>query len=188
MLLAYRRCRRRWIWAAIACGVVWSGAEAAVVAAPFSTESQDSPSATDASAGPDSDGVRPYVAQSLRGRVVWLADALHDAYGIRTVREAKKQFVALKTPDGRLIPIVPDVRGRAFRRDEQLRNRDLELLVRFYPDAGMIQVVRVYALKPEGKFRIDYWCDVCAISMVERGPCDCCQAPNRLRERPADSD
>lgn len=119
---------------------------------------------------------------------MWLADALQDAYGIRTVREAQKQLVALVTPDGRVMPIVPDVRGRAFQRDEQLRHRDLELLVRFYPDAGMIQVVRVYALQPEGKFRVDYWCDVCAISMVEKGPCDCCQAPNRLRLRPAQSD
>ena len=38
-------------------------------------------------------------------------------------------------------------------------------------------------VKKDGKFELDYWCDICAIGMYESGPCDCCQEPNRLRER-----
>jgi hypothetical protein len=51
-----------------------------------------------------------------------------------------------------------------------------------------VQVIRLYELKKEGKFILDYWCDVCAIDMYELKPCDCCQAPNRLRLRSVAAD
>ena len=47
----------------------------------------------------------------------------------------------------------------------------------------MVQVVRVYVLKPDGKYELDYWCDICSIAMYELKPCECCQGPTRLRER-----
>jgi hypothetical protein len=40
----------------------------------------------------------------------------------------------------------------------------------------------VYAIKPDGKYQVDYWCDVCSIAMYELKPCECCQGPTRLRE------
>jgi hypothetical protein len=78
---------------------------------------------------------------------------------------------------------MEDNRGRAFRKDERLRKREVELFVRRYRGVPMAQVIRTYTVKPDGKYLVDYWCDICAISMVEDGPCDCCQAPNVLREQ-----
>jgi hypothetical protein len=124
---------------------------------------------------------------ALRGRVVWLNDALKRRYGITTVPESKLRVLALETADGELHPLVEDTRGRAFRIDKRLRNTDMELLVRRYEGLPSIQVIRVYAVKKDGKFQLDYWCDVCAIVMFELGPCDCCQDANRFRERRVDN-
>ena len=123
---------------------------------------------------------------SVRGRVVWIGDALDRRFGIALDPQAKERMLALETDDGQLLPLVEDTRGRAFRRDPRLRDRDVELLVRQLPGTGLIQVIRVHFIKPDGKFVVDYWCDICAIAMYEDGPCQCCQQPNQLRERPVD--
>jgi hypothetical protein len=126
-----------------------------------------------------------YRTQSLRGRVVWLAEALKKKYGIETDRDAIHAVVALETADG-LLPIVKDFRGRAFFIDERLRDLDLELMVRTYEGSPMIQVVRIYALKDDGKYELDYWCDICSIPMYELKECECCQGPIRMRLRLAE--
>jgi hypothetical protein len=124
-----------------------------------------------------------YRTESLRGKVVWLADALNERYGIETDADAARAQVALDSDDGTLYPIVKDSRGRAFHLDERLRGVELELLVRRFDGSPLVQVVRVYSLKPEGKYELDYWCDVCAIPMYELKECECCQGPIRIRER-----
>ena len=123
--------------------------------------------------------------QSLRGRAVWLAEALKKKYGIETDRDAIHAVVALETPSG-LLPIVKDFRGRAFYIDERLRDLDLELMVRTYEGSPMIQVVRIYALKDDAKYELDYWCDICSIPMYELKECECCQGPIRMRLRLAE--
>lgn len=126
---------------------------------------------------------RPYTTESLRGRVVWMADALKDRFGIQTDEDAAEALVALEEPDGPLHPIVKDQRGRCFYTDERLRDIDVELFVRRYQGSPMLQVVRIYTIKSGDKYELDYWCDVCSIPMYERKPCECCQGPTRLRER-----
>ena len=122
----------------------------------------------------------------LRGKVVWMAEGLKDTFGISTVPEVSENVLALRTTGGELLPIVENVRGRAFRKDKRLRSKQVEVLVRRYDQQPMIQVVRVY--QPDGKslYELDYWCDVCAIVMFEDGPCACCQDHNRLRLRLVD--
>ena len=129
-----------------------------------------------------------YTTQSLRGQVVWMADALRDRFGIKTDDDVAQAVVALEDEQGRLHPLLKDTRGRAFYSDERLRGIELELLVRRYPGSPAVQVVRVYAIKPDGKYQLDYWCDVCSIAMYELKPCECCQGPTRLRERRAEDD
>ena len=124
----------------------------------------------------------------IRGKVVWQADALRNEFGISTVSEAAENALAILTPDGELMPIVENVRGRAFRKDERLRGQDMELLVRQYEKQPLVQILRVYQIEGNQRFEVDYWCDVCAIVMFETGPCSCCQDDNRLRKRPVDED
>lgn len=124
-----------------------------------------------------------FVVESLRGRVVFTAEAMARLHGAKSVAEADERGLALETPDGRLHPLLEDVRGRAFRADERLRRMNVELLVRRYPNSPVVQVVQLYEISPEGKFEVDYWCDVCAIAMFELKTCECCQGDIELRRR-----
>ncbi len=118
-----------------------------------------------------------------QGRVVWLGEALARRYGINSVPEAEKRILALETDDGRLLPLVEDVRGRAFRRDARLRAMKVELLARRFEHTPLLQIIRVVELQNGKRYEIDYWCDICAIAMYELKPCDCCQGPIELRRR-----
>lgn len=121
--------------------------------------------------------------ETLRGRVGFLGEQLAKKYGITSVPEANDRTISLETTAGKIVPFVEDVRGRAFRRDERLRKMDLELVLRRYDDFPAARVIRVYELTKEGKFELDYWCDICAIAMYELKDCECCQGPIELRRR-----
>jgi hypothetical protein len=124
-----------------------------------------------------------YKTETLRGRAVYLAEAFEKQTGIAAVLEARERIIALQTADGTLVPLLEDARGRAFRNDERLRKMDLELLVRRYRTSPAVQIIRVVEVTKEGRFEIDYWCDICAIPLVENRECDCCQGPVELRRR-----
>lgn len=126
-----------------------------------------------------------FTVESIRGKVVWMADALKQQFGINLMPDAQDRLLALRSPDGKLYPIMEDLRGRSFRTDKRLREIDVELLVRRYAGSPMVQVIRIYEYRKDGNYIVDYWCDICAIVMFETGPCACCQDHNRLRKRPA---
>lgn len=121
--------------------------------------------------------------KSLRGRVVWMSAALRQQYGIQEVPEAAERILALEESNGALHPLVEDVRGRAFRRDNRLRDIEVELLVRQYRGSPLVQIIQVFAVRADGKYEIDYWCEICSIAMFEQKDCECCQGPIELRKR-----
>jgi hypothetical protein len=123
---------------------------------------------------------------TIRGRVVYLAESMERRTGVPSVAEAKDRILALQTASGELIPLLEDVRARAFRRDQRLRNMDVELLVRRYSGSPVVQIIRVVEIAKDGRFEIDYWCQICAIAMFEQKDCECCQEPNELRRRKAE--
>jgi len=127
-----------------------------------------------------------FTAETLRGRVVFLAEALEKRYGVKSVTEAKEASLALQDDAGKLHPLVEDIRGRAFRVDKRLRDIKVELLVRRYQDSPAVQIVGVYELAKDGRYEIDYWCSVCAIAMYELKQCECCQGEIELRKRKTD--
>jgi len=120
--------------------------------------------------------------ESLRGRIVWLGEALKRR-GVEVDPDAMRSSIALETSDGGLVPIVKDARGRGFHLDPRLHRYDYELTVRRVPRSPMVQVVRVSTWHDGKRYELDYWCDICAIPMVELKECECCQGPIRLRER-----
>lgn len=124
-----------------------------------------------------------YETISLRGRVVWLAEALERRFGIVSDPDSARANAALETPEGALQLLIKDARGRAFMLDARLMDRDLELVLRRYRGAPGSQVVKIYAWEDDGKFELDYWCDICAIPMYELKPCECCQGETRIRLR-----
>ncbi len=128
------------------------------------------------------DAPAAFELQTHRGKVVYLAEALKRLHNIQSVEEAQERTLALETAEGTLIPLVEDIRGRAFRSDKRLRDMQVELLVRKFRGSPAGQVIRVYELTKEGKFEIDYWCDICSIAMYELKACECCQEDIRLRK------
>jgi hypothetical protein len=135
--------------------------------------------ASDETAGPQPE----FETVLLDGRVVWYADALQRRLGIQTVPEAAERVLALETDDGTLIPLVDDLRTRAFRKDPRLREIDVRLRVRRYRATPAVQILTIYERAEDGIYEVDYWCDVCSIPMFEPGPCACCQQDNRLRRQ-----
>ena len=117
------------------------------------------------------------------GKVVPLRAALKKR-GVTSFAEFDKQVV-LETPDGGLIPLVSDWRGRAFFQDERLRERKVELVGYRRKGLPYLQVLMVFTFDKNGvRQYTDYWCDICSIPMYEIKPCDCCQADIRLRFQP----
>ncbi len=152
-------------------------------AAPRGSAGDDKPASNSRQSDSSSTAKPKFTTQSLRGKVVFLAEAMQRRYGVQTDADAAEKVVALEAQDGKLYPIVKDFRGRGFLLDSRLRNIDMELLVRQYEGSPMIQVVRVYTLKEGRKYELDYWCDICAIPMYELKACECCQGPTRIREQ-----
>lgn len=153
-----------------------------VFAGEFICAEESTPSAESPAKTSDNDSAS-YTTRSLQGRVVWLAEALARRYGIQTVPEAAERVLALETKGGKLVPLIEDKRGRSFRLDKRLRGIDVELLVRQYEGVPEVQVIQIFALKKDGKYELDYWCEICAIAMFELKPCDCCQGEIELRAR-----
>ena len=120
---------------------------------------------------------------TLRGRVGWMREVLQRRFGVLTVPESQERILCLETVTGEVYPIAEDIRGRAFRVDERLRNLQVEMEVRRHLGSPMIQVIRLYELRDNQRWELDYWCEICAIAMFELKACDCCQGPIDLRRR-----
>ena len=119
----------------------------------------------------------------FHGTVLLAQDALKKR-GIKVAEEMKDQAV-LETPDGELIPIAADWRGRAFFQDKRMRSRKTELVGYRRPGIPYLQVLVVFFINEKGRREeMDYWCDVCSIPMYEIKDCECCQGPIRFRLRP----
>lgn len=151
----------------------------------FAIADEPKPESKPASAEKPAEEIEKYETLSIRGKIVWLSDALSRRYGIAVDPDAAKFDIALESPDGTLTPIVKDFRGRGFHLDPKLHELDWEMLVRRFPGSPFVQVVRTYAWREGKKFEFDYWCDICAIPMYELKECECCQGPIRFRFREA---
>lgn len=136
----------------------------------------------------DKDQDKNYTTTSLRGRVVFMAEALERLHGVKSVAGSEENTLTLETPKGELFPLVEDKRGHAFRLDERLMGKTMELMVRRHDGSPALQVIRVHTIEGGERFLVDYWCDICAIPMYELKPCDCCQGPIRLRMRKLDEE
>ncbi|MEI8382006.1 MAG: hypothetical protein WCJ09_17885 [Planctomycetota bacterium] len=124
--------------------------------------------------------------QLFKGKVVRTADALKRR-GVKVYADDLKNQVALETPAGELLPILPDWRGRAFHQDERLRERDVELVGFRREGLPYLNILSVYTFDEKRvRHYTDYWCDICSIPMYEIKPCDCCQQEIRLRFQPQD--
>ena len=111
---------------------------------------------------------------------------LSDVLGFQPCLDAEQRVLAIETESGELFPLIEDLRTRAFRTDDRLRQMSVQLTVRRYNSTPSLQVLKTFERRAGQRFEVDYWCDVCSIVMIEAGPCACCQDNNRLRKRLVD--
>jgi hypothetical protein len=127
-----------------------------------------------------------YESVVLRGKVIELGPYLMQTYQMPMDDDVAKSVMVLLTDSGEVHPIIKDLRSRGYWLDKRLRDRPMELHVHKFAGLPFVRLIDVYSIKEGKKYRVDYWCSVCAITTFEPGPCPCCQEEIQLREVPVD--
>jgi hypothetical protein len=125
----------------------------------------------------------PGAPNIYRGQVVPL-DKVLATQGVKLDADAAPAWLALKTDDGKVHPLVKDAGARMFFKDARLLNRPMRLTGRLVPGTPLLQVVAVHSEIKGRVHDLYYWCDICSIRSHDPGICDCCGRPVELREEP----
>jgi hypothetical protein len=122
---------------------------------------------------------------AVKGKVLTLAEALASRdLKIKPDTEPIAKQVVLLAADGAIIPLLSDDASRALFVDERLRNCQTEIQGRRFGGIPYLQVVS-FKVERDGRLRTpEYYCDVCAISVLYPQICPCCQGSMELRMRP----
>lgn len=121
----------------------------------------------------------------IRGKFLTLKEALASReLEIKPDPELIAKQVVLMTEDGTIVPLLCDDPCRALFLDARLRNCRGEIQSRRFPGVPYVQVVS-FKVERGGRMRSpEYYCDVCAITVLYPQTCPCCQGAMELRMRP----
>jgi hypothetical protein len=119
----------------------------------------------------------------VRGRVVCLPEVMHQLYG--TDLAANHPHVwALQSAEGTFYTLLPTKFSEALFVDARVRERELLLKGRVFPQSHVLEVTRTRSIRNGVVQDLFYYCSVCSIETVSPGPCACCQGQVELTERP----
>ena len=121
----------------------------------------------------------------VRGEFLTLMEALAARdLKLKPDPEPIARQVVLLAEDGTIFPLLSDDSSRALFLDERLRHCKGEVQGRRFAGVPYLQVVS-FKVEREGRLqRPEYYCDVCAISVLYPQICPCCQGPMELRMKP----
>lgn len=97
----------------------------------------------------------------------------------------EKPVATLVGDDRATFPLVEDGASEMLFQDKRLRDHPVRLTAVRVRGTNVLRVVRVQTVGKDGVFDVDYWCEVCQISLSHPGACYCCGQEAELRERPA---
>ena len=123
----------------------------------------------------------------LHGKIVCLAEEMHTHYNVELFK-THEHLYGVKTEDGKYFTLLRTSLAEAFFVDAQLREKDLIINGRVFPNTQLLEVIRFYSIKDGVVYELYYYCDTCYIRAVAPGDCDCCQAPVVLIEKPLNVD
>jgi molybdenum cofactor cytidylyltransferase len=123
------------------------------------------------------------VPVELEGKVVCLAEVMHQLYGIELPTN-HEHLVGFSASDGRYYSLLRSKYSEALFADSELQKKVLKLKGRLLPGTQLLDVQRIRSLKAGVEHDLYYYCDICAIQMVAPGPCLCCRDPVYLVEKP----
>jgi len=148
---------------------VWAGAWFALLLLAVPSRAGD---AEAASAVPESE---------VRGRVICLAEAMHERFGADLPTEHDHVW-GVATEDGQHFLLLRTRLSVALFSDARLRQRPLLLKGKVYPGTRILDATRFWSVKDGKVHDLYYWCEVCVIKSVVPGPCMCCQELMELVE------
>jgi hypothetical protein len=124
-------------------------------------------------------------AGTLRGKVMLVTEALKLRIpAVKVDSDPIARQVALVADDGAITPLLDDDSSRALFIDERLRNCRTELEGRWFAGVPYFQVI-FFKIERDGRLQTpEYYCEVCAISVLYPQSCPCCQGPVELRMKP----
>ncbi len=123
--------------------------------------------------------------QSIRGRVVCLAEEMHSTYDTHLPTNHEHLY-GFKTTDGEFYTLLRTKLSEAIFVDERVRDRELVLSVRVIPKSRIIDVVTIKSVKDGVVHDLYYYCFICAIRTVDPAICLCCQEEVEFMEVPLD--
>jgi hypothetical protein len=119
----------------------------------------------------------------VQGKVVCLPEAMHTLYGTE-LPTGHTHVYGFQTNDGSFYTLLRTKYSEALFADERVRQRQLRLMGRLFPKTHLLEVTRIRSVREDVVYDLFYYCSVCHIESVSPGPCECCQGPVELTEKP----
>lgn len=119
----------------------------------------------------------------LRGSVVCLAEEMHRRHNAELPTNHEHLW-GLRTQEGKTYTLLRGKFSEAIFVDERIRQKELLVKARLFPDTQVIELTRLRSVKAGITNDLYYYCDVCAIESVSPEICSCCQGPVELIEKP----
>jgi hypothetical protein len=119
----------------------------------------------------------------LQGRVVCLAEEMHRSHQAELPTKHEHVY-GLKTKEGKLYTILRGTYSEALFVDARVREKELLLKARLFPNSQIIEVTRIRSVRNGVVHDLFYYCTICAIRSPSPDICACCQEPVELVEKP----
>lgn len=119
----------------------------------------------------------------LRGRVVCLVEETNRLHHAARPDPHQHQW-GFKTDGGKHYTLLRTRYSEALFVDPRLREKELILKGRLFPDTRVFDVSRMRSMRNGVVCDLYYYCNVCSIKTIAPGPCLCCQEPVELVEKP----
>ena len=126
---------------------------------------------------------QPVKEIQLEGKVVCLAEELHDRFGAQLPAD-HPHIYGFRTADGTLYTLLRTKLSEGLFTDERLRQKTLNLKGRLFPQSHVFETFAIRSLRSGILQEVYYYCAICEIQMVAPGKCECCQGPVELIEKP----
>lgn len=122
----------------------------------------------------------------IQGRLVCLAEAMHDLYRA-DLPTNHEHLYGFEATDGAFYTLLRTNLSEALFVDKRLHQKTLIITGRTFPKTHLLEAIRLQSLHDGVLHDLYYYCDTCAIRAAAPGDCVCCQAPVELIEKPIKS-
>ncbi len=119
----------------------------------------------------------------LRGDVVCLEEEMHRLYQA-PLQSKHEHLYGLKALDGCYYTLLRTKFSEALFADERFRKKTLVLKGRIFPNSRIFEPTIIRSIRDGVIYDLYYYCTICDIQSVAPGPCECCQGPTELVEKP----